>query len=260
MYKTDPRKLVCLACKHENEVERVYCHNCGEKLDRSLLPQLDETQTAEAMAKTGKKMKQMMNPNRFAWVRSIKTLVLVEIFAAVVAAGFLAVQPPENVPPAKTDHLLDLEVADKLTETWKAMMSTRPAVSVAFKEEDINVYLRRTVKGTEGALGIKFERAFVNLELGLVTLVSQRNAWGLPIYNSATFKPALVGGKWTADMQKLSIGRLTIPASFGKLVKLDTVTLGALEKAFEKEIHQLDRVAAIEPGDKSIAFKTKPAQ
>ena len=256
MYKTDPRKLVCLACKHENEVERVYCHNCGEKLDRSLLPQLDETQTAEAMAKTGKKVKQMMNPNRFAWVRSIKTFVLIEIFAAVVAAGFLAVQPPENVPPAKTDRFPDLDVA----EMWTGMMNSRVPVAVAFKEFDVNAYLRKQAKGTEGALGIKFERAFVNLEPGRVTLVSQRNAWGMPIYNGATFKPVLAGGKWTADMQEFTIGRLTIPASFGKLVKLDTVTLGALEKAFEKEIRQLDRLAAIEPGDKVIALKTKPAQ
>jgi hypothetical protein len=256
MYKTDPRKLVCAQCKHENEVERVYCHNCGEKLDRSLLPQLDESQSAEEMAKAGRKVKKMMNPNRFAWVRSIKTFVMIEIFAAVVAAGFLAIQAPENVPPLKTDRFPDLEVGD----VWKGMMNTRPAVAVAFKEFDLNYYLRKAVKGTEGPLGIKFERAFVRLEPGLVTLSTQRNAWGLPIYNSATFKPALAGVKWSADAQGFAIGRLTIPASFAKLVKLDTVTLDALSKVFEKEIQQLDRIAAIEPAENVISFRTKPAQ
>lgn len=28
-------KLVCAECRHENEAERIYCHNCGECLDRS---------------------------------------------------------------------------------------------------------------------------------------------------------------------------------------------------------------------------------
>lgn len=256
MHKTDPRKLVCTACKHENEVERVYCHNCGEKLDRSLLPQLDETQSAEEMAKTGKKVKQMMNPNRFAWVRSIKTFLLIEVFAAIVAAGFLATQAPENTPPMKSERFPDLEVSD----VWTGMMNTRPAVSVSFKEFDINYYLRKQVKGNEGPLGIKFDRAFVRLEPGLVTIATQRNAWGLPLYNSATIKPALVGGKWSADIQRIAFGRLTIPAGFAKLVNLDAATLGALTKVFEKEIKQLERVEKIEPGEKMISFITKPAQ
>ena len=256
MYKTDPRKLVCMACKHENEIERVYCHNCGEKLDRSLLPQLDESQSAEAMAKTGRKVKAMMNPNRFAWMRNIKTFVLIEIFAVLVAAGFLATQAPENVPPAKTNRFPDLEVA----EVWTGMMNTRPAVAVAFKEFDINYYLGRTVKGTEGPLGIKFERAFVALEPGLVTLATQRNAWGMPIYNSATFKPELVDGKWTANIKRVAIGRLGIPPALAKLVKLDTITLGALSTVFEKQMQLLDRLVAIEPEEKVITLKTKPAQ
>ena len=257
MSKTDPRKLVCTACKHENEVERVYCHNCGEKLDRSLLPQLDESQTADAMAKSARKMKQQMNPNRFAWVRSIKTFVLIEIFAAVVAAVFLVIQAPENVPPTKFVRSDDMvEVGD----VWTGMMNTRAPVAVTFKEFDVNYYLRNAVKGTEGPLGIKFERAFVTLAPGLVTLVNQRNAWGLPIYNSVAFKPELSGAKWSANVQQFAIGRLSIPPAFAKLVKLDAVTLGALSKVFEKETQQLDRIAVIEPGEKVIFFKTKPAQ
>ncbi len=255
MYKTDPRKIVCAACKHENEVERVYCHNCGEKLDRSLLPQLDETQSAEAQAKAARKVKRQMNPNRFAWVRSIKTFILIELFAAVVAAGFLALQAPENMPPAKTDRFADLEVGD----VWTGMVNTRASAAVTFKEFDVNYYLRKMVKGTEGPLGIKFERAFANFAPGLVTLVTVRDAWGLRIYNSVTFKPELSGLKWTANPQRFAIGRLSVPPNLAKLVKLDTITLGALAKVFEKETQQLDRMAAIDPGDKVITFRTKPA-
>jgi hypothetical protein len=30
-------KLACTECQHQNEVQRIYCHNCGAKLDRSAL-------------------------------------------------------------------------------------------------------------------------------------------------------------------------------------------------------------------------------
>ena len=29
--------LTCKECQHVNEEARIYCHNCGTKLDRSLL-------------------------------------------------------------------------------------------------------------------------------------------------------------------------------------------------------------------------------
>ena len=33
--------LTCAECGFVNEAERVYCHNCGKKLDRSLIPKED---------------------------------------------------------------------------------------------------------------------------------------------------------------------------------------------------------------------------
>jgi hypothetical protein len=256
MAKNDTRKLTCAACQHENEIERVYCHNCGEKLDRTLLPKLDETQSADEKSKTGKKVKNMMNPTRFNWLRNLKTLVLIEIFAAVVAAGFLATQAPENVPPMKSDNLPDVEVGDM----WSGMMNARPSVSVTFREFDVNYYLRKYVKGSAGQYGIKFERAFAHFDPGVVTLSTQHDLWGMPIYNSIALKPAHAGGKWSADIQRITIGRLLIPNDLAKMVKLDTVTLGALAQVFEKEIKQLDRLEKIEPGDGTISFATKSAQ
>ena len=256
MSKPDPRRLTCTSCQHENEIERVYCHNCGEKLDRSLLPAPTESESHDDRAKERKKIKGMMNPNRLNWLRTIKTFVLIELLAAAVAAGYLAIQAPGFVPAAGKDKFPELEVGD----VWPGMMNAKPSVAVTFKEFDINYYLRKTLKGAEGPLGTKFVRAFTHLEPGLVSLASERNAWGLPFYNSATFKPVLKDGKWSADMTKFAIGRLTIPPAFAKLVMLDSFTLGAITQAFEKEIKNLSRVEKIEPRDGVITFTTKPQQ
>lgn len=256
MSKPDTRKITCTACQYENEIERVYCHSCGEKLDRSLIPVVDEVKESDNNEKTRQKVKKMMNPNRFAWVRVIKTLALIEIFAAIVAAGFLASQAPENTPPMKTDRMPSMEVK----EMWDGMMNTRPSVVVAFSDFDINYFLRKAVKGTAGSLGIKYDRTFVTLQPGLLNVASQRDAWGLRIYNSVGFKPTLTDGKWSADVQRVAIGRLTIPADLAKLAKMDNLVLDAVAKAFEKEIKQLDRVQKIEVGENVISFTTKPVQ
>ena len=57
MAKNDTRRLTCAECKYENEVERVYCHNCGEKLDRSLLPKVDEVKPGDDLDKAGRKVR-----------------------------------------------------------------------------------------------------------------------------------------------------------------------------------------------------------
>ena len=60
---TKPVNLTCEQCGHENEAERVYCHNCGGKLDRSLLPKEDpKTSTQAAVEAARKHVAKMTNP------------------------------------------------------------------------------------------------------------------------------------------------------------------------------------------------------
>ena len=50
--------LTCSQCGFANETERVYCHNCGAKLDRSLLPKATET-SKDSVAKVRKRVQKM---------------------------------------------------------------------------------------------------------------------------------------------------------------------------------------------------------
>ena len=252
MSKSEELKLVCAACNHANEIERVYCHNCGEKLDRSLLPKVEEAKTDD-QKKVRKQVKKMMNPKRGSWLIAVKTFVLIVVFAAIVAAVFLACLAPEDVPPMKSGMIPVKDPGD----LWAEMMGTRLPVSVTFKEADINYYLRRALKPAEGPLGLKFERAFATLTPGTATLTAQRDAWGLTLYSSASFQPVLADGKWSAQITGMRLGRLGIHPAVGKLA---SITLGGVAKAFEKEAKQLDRVEKIDPGDGAITFVTKPAQ
>ncbi len=256
MSQPDSRKLTCTACQHENEVERVYCHNCGEKLDRSLLPKAEITKPSEDKAKAARKVKKMMNPNRLNWRADLKTFVLIELFAVLVAAGYLATQTPDFAQPLAKDKLAQLEVGDM----WSEMLRQKAVVSLTFTEFDVNYYLAKVVKGNAGSMGIKFERAFAHFEPGTVTTAVQRNVWGLSIYSTAAFRPAPDGMKWTAKVDRFAVGRLTIPSGLAKLLGIDSATLGAFSQVFSKDIEHLGRLEKIEPGEGSISFTTRPQQ
>ena len=49
-------KLICPECRHENEAERVYCHDCGARLNKP----------AAAAARKTKKRKQSKRANACA--------------------------------------------------------------------------------------------------------------------------------------------------------------------------------------------------
>src|SRR5688572_27548099 len=95
MAKSQNQKLVCAQCGYENEPERVYCHNCGTKLDRSVLPRDTVTQQ-ETIAETRRRIRRMTNPGKFG--AYFKSLINVLIWAAIVAAIIQFVKPPANIP------------------------------------------------------------------------------------------------------------------------------------------------------------------
>src|SRR5206468_5402920 len=87
--------LPCKECGYANEPERVYCHNCGTKLDRSLLPK-ETTSPEETLAAARKRIKQMTNPGR-GWAE-FKAGCKVFFWAAVVAIVYLLAMPPQRLP------------------------------------------------------------------------------------------------------------------------------------------------------------------
>lgn len=252
MSKPEQLKLVCPACNHANEVERVYCHNCGEKLDRSLLPKVADIAITDDQAKVKRKVKKMMNPNRGAFMGNVKTFMQIVALSAVVAAVFLACLPPDAVPPAKSG-IPDRRPGD----LWESMMASKLPVSLTFNEAEINYHLSRSLKQEGNAIGLKFERAFVKFTPGRFTLTAQRDAYGLTIYSGATFMPVLKDGKWDAEVTALRIGRLGFPPELGKFA---SITLGGVGKAFVDQAKQIDRLERIDIGEGIISLATKPAR
>lgn len=251
--KNESLTLKCASCGHENEPERVYCHNCGSKLDRSLIPKTvaEKGETAE---QTQARVKKMMNPARSgSSYNNVKIGVQIVIFSLIVAVVFLVWQKPDDVPEVRKD--LIVSGPQSPGNLWDTMMTLPSGNMLPVSEDVMNVYLRDVVKASEGAAGIKFVRSVVDLKPGLVTVIVERDVWGLKMYSSATYKPVVRGGKVAADLVSTRIGRLAIHPAAPSAISSWAVS--GIWNAFEKEIKQSDRLSEIRVDEGRIQFITK---
>src|SRR5262245_58216152 len=99
-----PIQLTCPECRRENEAERIYCHDCGARLDRSVLANRKTTKI-ETAEEIHKRMRGMFSQRkvrvRLAFFKTAKV-----ILAALAAAALFEILFPPDVPPAvKTETL-----------------------------------------------------------------------------------------------------------------------------------------------------------
>ena len=208
--KTDPAppaNLPCGQCGYENEAERVYCHNCGAKLDRSLLPKPgDEGDKTETPEQARKRIAKMTNPKSGGGLGEIKMAVNVLIYSAILAALLLIAQQPDGVPEAGKDATLS-SVGGDLMDALNAAQPRR----LDFSEAEINSYLRQQLKSKDaGAMGLEFKRAYVNLTPGVLHFGAEESVFGLPVYSGVLYRLEVKDGKFTPTMLGGNFGRLAV--------------------------------------------------
>ena len=240
----DTPTLACAACGHQNEPERVYCHNCGQKLDRTLLPKGQEV-AVESDAKRRRRVQKMMHPRRPIGA-VLKTAISVLVFAALVAAVFLYFQQPAGIPDTKA------MIPDRNAgELYQSLMAAPQAASITLTEEELNYFLKSTLKPADSSVpGVKFERAFTRIGNGTISVTVERSAWGgLPMFSSTTY--AVRNSESGVRFEPIGVyfGRLgadpRIPYAPG-------LGLGGVQKALEKEIGQFGRLAFVEAREVTV--------
>lgn len=202
--------ITCKECGHVNETERVYCHNCGNKLDRSeLLTQ--QVKPEESLAKKQRRIKKMMNPNTGAkgelWKMAVKTL----FFAAVAAAAIDAVLPPNPVPPM----LKEIADVSDLGQTLEYLTAAPARRSVSLSEDAINGYLWNTIHvkadGSWMQSIFTFQRVFVELEPDILKITTQNAIQNYPLYAGVDYRLQIAGNELFATPVGANIGRLQLP-------------------------------------------------
>src|SRR5215213_2962997 len=116
MAKPPAPTLPCKQCGYVNEPERVYCHNCGQKLDRSVLPKESEVRR-ESPQQAQRRIRRMTNPSASQVVKELRTFAKT-IAWSVVAAGLVQIlREPDGTPTRNNEiplRLVSSEMASLL--------------------------------------------------------------------------------------------------------------------------------------------------
>ncbi len=247
-------KLLCAQCGYSNEPERVYCHNCGAKLDRSLLPRAEEgPKKTESHDAARKRISKMANPRSTSFARECKTLLTVLAFAAASAVLILFALKPDGVPDGKR------ELASRMlsSELLDAVNVPRPA-ALTFTEAEANAHLKKVVKSREGLVpGIAFTRMYVNfLGEGVLRVCTEQSLWGYPVFSGMKFKLAVEGGKLKATCTGGNFGRMNVPPV---AMQYADFAFQKLWVALQRDRDQMDKMQSVKVDKGSITLVTKGA-
>ena len=241
--------LVCKACGYVNESERIYCHNCGTKLNREMLIPQQEVQEEMAQKKQ-REVKKIMSPGRGNSAKTWRKLWKTAALAAVAGLLIDAVLPPEGVTlPAKDTQALEALPLDTLLESLTAAPTGK---RIALREADVNAYLRRErFRKLPSWLTDSIPlRALVHFEPNNATFTLLANVAGHPL--CATLSGSLKSDRnagIVATCTGGSIGRIQIPA---QLAGYAGGAIPLLLDSMKRERELLGQLGSIEIGKQQI--------
>ena len=232
--------LVCKQCNFENEPERVYCHNCGAKLDRSLLP--PEASKREDPVLVQERVRKMVKPRNVSLINQFKNLLYSISLAAVLAIIVVIIKPPDGLPNLDPSVVMD---APSITDDMDAAMQNGVAQRLTYKEDQVNAFLQSSLHGTKGekagALAMTFERVFIHLGDGVVQATTQQSLFGLSVYATTDRTFSVRNGVITSKPTGGSLGRLPIPA---RAMPVFEVVFQPVTKALDRTLKLLGQMQA----------------
>jgi ribosomal protein L40E len=243
-------KLVCPECGHENEPERIYCHRCGARLDRSATA--SRTSSQKELKETQRRVQKMLNP-RGATFRPLFFMLCKLVIGACVAAAVIQMLLPPDVLPAVKDAVprqinFDLE---------NAIVSHRPA-QLQYTDEEVNAYLAYALKSKQSALNksrLIFKRAIVGFDEGTVIVTAERSLFGYSLYSGSAYAVDAGEGKIVFSNKGGSIGRLQFRP---EIMQFMDIIFADLWSALQREQTLVAKMGAIEFHEKKVLLSAPP--
>ena len=231
-------KLICPECRRENEPERIYCHDCGARLDRTALAK--SLPKGEDAKETQRRLRTMLDPQRAKMRLLFFKTSKVILGAFVLAAVIQMILPPDVPPRPKTGDFppqinLDLENA-------VLNHSTTP---LQYTETQVNAYLGSALRSKQAALSsvLSFERAIVKFDETVCSITAERSLFGFSIFTTTSSKVTLQNGTLAAANIGGRIGRLPIHPL---VMKYADPLFADLWGALERERKAVAKMSAIE--------------
>ena len=230
-------KLICPECQRENEQERIFCHGCGARLDRSAL--VVPKTAGEKPEQTHRRVQQMFNPDPRRLRRTFFTFCKLTLVAFLTAALVQMILPPE-VPPATQTIGLPAQINFELEN---AILYHR---ELQYSQEQVNGYLAYALKSKQNSLSkplLSFKRALVTFGEGTCTLMAERSFFSYPLYQGAMYGVNVAGGKIAASAKGGFVGRLPIHPA---IMRYTDIIFADLWSALTRERKLVAQMAKVE--------------
>jgi hypothetical protein len=251
---TSTARLICPECRRENESERIFCHDCGAKLDRSAAISA-KPPAADTRAQERRRLRNMFDPHR-ARLRFLFFRVCKMILGAFVAAGVVQMILPPDVPPASKEALTLSQIGLEL----ESAVAYHRMPSVQFTQDQVNDYLKQVTKSKQKALSkplLDFNRALVGFAEGKLTVTAERSVLGYSLYTSTSLAVQMADGKFNLSNKGGAIGRLPVHP---QVMQYLDIVFADLWSALDRERKLVAKASGIEFHDKSVLLNTAAPQ
>lgn len=241
-------KLVCPECRRENEPERIYCHDCGARLDRSALAKA-QAATEEDPAATHRRVKALFD-GRNAKMRARFFQISKLVLSALGAAALIQMIRPPDLPEVPKAEMMPRQINLDLES---AAMDPR-SPGLRYSEAEVNAYLGFALKSKKIALSkvLQFERGVVELGEGFYSLTMERSLMGFSLFTTGSFSPSLHDGMIANTVRAGRIGRLPVhPAAMNLLAPY---LFGDVASVTERERKSIAKLSAVEIHPQTLIF------
>lgn len=248
-------KLICPQCQRENEPERIYCHECGARLDRSVLAK--KKQVEEDPQETHRRVAKMFDPSRGRWrLRFFQASKL--ILAALVAGAIVQMLRAPDVPP-RPQTSADSFPPQINIDLEDATMNPPRHGPMRYSDEQVNAYLAYVLKSKQSTLSkyLQFERLVVGFEEGYFHFAVERSLFGYPLYTSGAYSASIQNGNIITNCRAGYLGRMPIHPA---LMRYGAFLFADVCHAVEREQKLVAKLASVEFHPKLIVLTPKPPQ
>ncbi len=239
--------VTCQECRRENEVERIYCHHCGARLERRKL-----SNAAPKEEDTQKRVKRLFDPNRAKLRLLFFRISKIALGSAAAAALILMATPPE-IPPAPKGVLA---MAPSINFDIERAASHHQPEQLRYSEQDVNAYLGSSLKSKRKQLDeplLEFKRALIAFDEGSGAVTMERALFGYSLFTTLQFGAQNAAGKAGLTAKGASIGRLPVHPQVAKYM---TYLFADLWGALERERKLGAKLSGVEFHDKAVVLST----
>jgi len=205
------KNIKCGQCGHENDLTRVFCQNCGVRLERP--PGDDPTISGPTKVPTERHFRGRAATAGFAVAvfGFIRKIVSTAILAALLAVVIQMARQPDGIPPAQPANEVQ---AGQLLQALQTFSGSTYARTMDVSQAQANNYLASSIvpdTATNGKLfRADFSRAFVVIKSGELEFFVEQRFYGWPIYMCLTTAPATSGGKLSLRVTGGGVGRMPL--------------------------------------------------